>query len=43
MLCCQDKRKNDYAFEDRMRMIVNNHELNDFKVKMYVSCEIYIW
>jgi hypothetical protein len=43
MLCCQDKRKNDYAFEDCMRMIVNNHELNDFKVKMYVSCEIYLW
>jgi hypothetical protein len=43
MLCCHDKRKNDYAFEDHMRMIVNNHELNDFKVNMYVSCEIYLW
>jgi hypothetical protein len=43
MLCCHDKRKNDYSFEDRMRLNVKNHELNDFKVNMYVSYEIYIW
>jgi hypothetical protein len=26
-----------------MRMIVNNHELTDFKVDMYVGYEIYLW
>jgi hypothetical protein len=26
-----------------MRMIVNNHELTNFKVEMYVGCEIYLW
>jgi hypothetical protein len=26
-----------------MRMIVNNHELTDFKVEMYVGYEIYLW
>jgi hypothetical protein len=26
-----------------MRMIVNNHELTDFKIEMYVGYEIYLW
>ena len=43
MLCCHDKRKHDYAFEDHMRTIVNNHELTDFNVKMYVRCKICLW
>ena len=27
--CCNDKREHDYSCEDYMRMIVDNHELND--------------
>jgi hypothetical protein len=26
-----------------MKMVVNNHELIDFKVEMYVGYEIYLW
>jgi hypothetical protein len=29
ILCCHDKMKHDYAFEDCMRTIVNNNKLND--------------
>jgi hypothetical protein len=43
MLYCHDKRKHDYAFEDRMRTIVKNHELNDFNEKINVSCKVYLW
>ena len=43
ILYSHDKRKNDHVFEDHMRMIVKNHELNDFKVNMYVRYEIYLW
>jgi hypothetical protein len=35
MLCWHDRRQHAYAFEDNMRMTVNNHELNDFKVNIH--------
>jgi hypothetical protein len=37
MLYFPDRRQYDFSLEDGMGMIVNNHELNNFKVNMFIK------
>jgi hypothetical protein len=36
MFCCPNRRQYDFSLEDGMGTIVNNHELNNFKVNMFI-------